>query len=211
MKHLQKRKLTHSFPHFFFNFGVFIFLGETGHIARECSQVKSAPDTCYNCGQPGHIARECGKGGSTEGFSSAVAPQSFGGRGQKCYTCGKLGHIARECMSGQASGGMSGQACYNCGTNSNFIPNTGPKMKTHGLIFLGKFGHLSRDCYHGRPGGALGGFQQQAAAGNSCYNCGRPGHISRDCRRVRPMSRAPIMPTQTGHCARILACPTVFC
>ncbi|KAK4437648.1 Glycine-rich protein 2 [Sesamum alatum] len=47
---------------------------------------------CFRCGDTGHIARECSEGGG-----GRYGGGGGGGGGGGCYNCGEGGHFARDC------------------------------------------------------------------------------------------------------------------
>ncbi|KAL5078321.1 hypothetical protein RYX36_017305 [Vicia faba] len=131
--------------------------GESGHMARECTQEGGGGGgrgggggTCYKCGESGHMARECTQEGGGGG--------GRGGGGGTCYKCGESGHMARECtQEGGGGGGRGGGGgtCYKCGES----------------------GHMARECtQEGSGGGGRGG-----SSGGTCYKCGESGHMAREC------------------------------
>ncbi|XP_017218344.2 protein RNA-directed DNA methylation 3 isoform X2 [Daucus carota subsp. sativus] len=134
--------------------------GESGHMARECSQGGGGGNACYKCGESGHIARECSQGG--------------GGGSNACYKCGETGHMARECTQGGGSGG--GNACYKCGETGHMARECtqggggGGSRGGNACYKCGETGHMARECTQGGNKG-----------GNACFKCGETGHMAREC------------------------------
>ncbi|KAL8121354.1 uncharacterized protein LOC141659037 isoform X2 [Apium graveolens] len=132
--------------------------GESGHMARECSQGGGGGNACYKCGETGHMARECTQGG--------------GGGSNACYKCGETGHMARECTQGGGGGSRGGNACYKCGETGHMARECtqGGNKGGNACYKCGETGHMARECSQGGGGG-----------GNACYKCGETGHMAREC------------------------------
>ena len=52
--------------------------------------------SCYNCGESGHLARDCTDPNSNRRGGGGGGG---GGRGGSCYNCGNPGHLARDCQA----------------------------------------------------------------------------------------------------------------
>ncbi|KAF5959372.1 hypothetical protein HYC85_000581 [Camellia sinensis] len=153
--------------------------GETGHMARECSQGGGGGggggNACYKCGEMGHMARECSQGGGGGGRMG----------GNACYKCGETGHMARECPQGGGGGGGSGgNACFKCGETGHMAREC-PQGGGNACFKCGESGHMARDCSQGGGGGGGGGGRYGGSGGgNACFKCGETGHMARDCSQV---------------------------
>ncbi|KAL6980301.1 hypothetical protein U1Q18_021943 [Sarracenia purpurea var. burkii] len=155
--------------------------GETGHMARECSQGGGGGrggggggNACFKCGETGHMARDCSQGGG--------GGRGGGGGGNACFKCGETGHMARDCSQGGGGGGRGGggggNACFKCGETGHMARECtqgggGGGRGGGGTCFkCGETGHMARDCSQGGGGGG---------GGNACFKCGETGHMARDC------------------------------
>ncbi|XP_050882451.1 transcription elongation factor SPT6 homolog isoform X9 [Lathyrus oleraceus] len=159
--------------------------GESGHMARECTQEGGGGGgggrgggggTCYKCGESGHMARECTQEGGGGGGR---------GGGGTCYKCGESGHMARECtQEGGGGGGRGGGGtCYKCGESGHMARECTQEGGGGGgrggggggaCYKCGESGHMARECT--QEGGGGGG-----RGGGSCYKCGESGHMAREC------------------------------